>query len=205
GFLSNPAGFAISQTLIEYNQAGSSYGTVYLVGLLNTLVIAFFGIIFATVLGFVMGVARLSNNWIISRLATIYVEVMRNIPLLLQIFIWYFGVLRLLPQPRDSADFGPLGLLNNRGYFAPKPVWGDGSMYIVVALIVAIVAAIGIGRWAKQRQMATGQPFPIFLTALGLIIGLPLVTFVALGAPLTWDMPVLGGFRPSGGMTVVPE
>ena len=205
GFLSNNAGFAISQSLIAYDQGSSSYGRVFLVGILNTLIIAFFGIIFATILGFVMGIARLSNNWIVSRLATAYVEFMRNIPLLLQIFIWYFGVLRLLPQPRDSLDMGFLGLLNNRGYFAPKPVWGEGAVYILIALLIGIVAAWAIARWAWKRQMATGQRFPSLWTGLGLIIGLPLLVFLALGAPLTFDMPVAGGFRPRGGMTVIPE
>lgn len=205
GFLNNEAGFAISQSLIDYDQGTSTYGRVYLVGVLNTLVIAVIGIFFATILGFIMGIARLSNNWIVNRLATAYVEFMRNIPLLLQIFIWYFGVLRLLPQPRDSMDFGFLGLLNNRGYFAPKPIWGDGAEFILYALIVGIAVAWGVSRWARSRQMATGQTFPAFWVGLGAIIGLPLLVFLILGSPLSWDIPVAGGFRPSGGMTVIPE
>ncbi|MEL6436627.1 MAG: amino acid ABC transporter permease [Pseudomonadota bacterium] len=205
GFLQNEAGFSISQSLINYDQGTSTYGRVFIVGVLNTLVVAFFGIIFATVLGFLMGIARLSNNWIVSRLATGYVEFMRNIPLLLQIFIWYFGVLRLLPQPRQGFDFGFLGLLNNRGYFAPKPVWGDGSQFILYALILGIIGAVVVSRWAHKRQMDTGQIFPAFWTGVGLVVGLPLLVFLALGAPLTWDIPAMGGFRPSGGMTIVPE
>ena len=205
GFLGTNAGFAISQSLIEYSQASSTYGRVYIVGLLNTLAVAFVGIIFATIIGFIVGVARLSKNWLVSRLATVYVETLRNIPLLLQIFIWYFGVLRLLPQPRQGFDFGPLGLLNNRGYFAPKPVWGEGGIFIVYAFIAACVIAWGVGRWAHKRQMATGQIFPSFLFGLGVIVLLPLATFLALGAPLTWDIPEMGGFRPSGGMTIIPE
>ncbi len=205
GFLSNNAGFAISQSLIEYDQGSSTYARVYLVGILNTLIIAFFGIFIATILGFTVGIARLSSNWIVSRLATAYVEGMRNIPLLLQIFIWYFGVLRLLPQPRDGFDFGFLGLLNNRGYFAPKPLWGEGAMFVLYAVIGGLVATYLIGRWAWQRQMATGQRFPTLWVGLGLIFGLPLIVFLALGSPLSFDMPVAGGFRPSGGMTVVPE
>ncbi|WP_425418532.1 amino acid ABC transporter permease [Oricola indica] len=205
GFLGTNAGFAISQSLIEYSQASSTYGRVYIVGLLNTLAVAFVGIIFATIIGFIVGVARLSKNWLVSRLATVYVETLRNIPLLLQIFIWYFGVLRLLPQPRQGFDFGPLGLLNNRGYFAPKPVWGEGGIFIVYAFIAACVIAWAVGRWAHKRQMATGQIFPSFLFGLGVIVLLPLATFLALGAPLTWDIPEMGGFRPSGGMTIIPE
>lgn len=205
GFLSNNAGFAVSQSLIEYDQASSSYGRIYVVGVLNTLLVAFFGIIFATLLGFVMGVARLSNNWIVSKLATAYVEFFRNIPLLLHIFIWYFGVLRLLPQSRDSFDFGPLGLLSIRGYAAPKPVWGEGSQFVLYALIIGIAAAWLIARWAHKRQMATGQLFPAFWVGLGLVVGLPLLVFFAMGSPLTWDMPVLGSFRATGGLNIVPE
>ncbi|WP_349364788.1 MAG: amino acid ABC transporter permease [Roseitalea porphyridii] len=205
GFLDENAGFSVAQSLIEYDQGTSSYGRVYVVGVLNTLVVAFIGIILATVIGFIVGIARLSNNWIVSRLATAYVEFLRNLPLLLQIFIWYFGVLRLLPGPRESFDFGPLGLLNNRGYFAPKPVWGDGSIAILIALVAGLAIAFGVSRWAHKRQMATGERFPAFWVGLGAIVGLPLLAFVATGAPLTFDVPEMGGFRPSGGMTVIPE
>ncbi|MEN0001013.1 MAG: amino acid ABC transporter permease [Pseudomonadota bacterium] len=205
GFLDNAAGFSVSQSLIEYDQGTSTYGRVFIVGVLNTLVIAFFGIIFATVLGFLVGIARLSNNWIVNRLATAYVEFLRNLPLLLQIFIWYFGVLRLLPQPRDSMDFGFLGLLNNRGYFAPKPLWGDGAEFVLYAIIIGIVAAFLVSRWAHKRQMETGQIFPAFWTGVGLIVGLPLLVFLVMGSPLSWDIPEAGGFRPSGGMTIIPE
>jgi general L-amino acid transport system permease protein len=205
GFLGTNAGFAISQSLIEYSQATSTYGRVYVVGLLNTLAVAFVGIILATIIGFLVGVARLSKNWMVSRLAAVYVESLRNIPLLLQIFIWYFGVLRLLPQPREGFDFGPLGLLNNRGFFAPKPVWGEGSEFVLYAFIIACVIAWAVGRWARARQMATGQIFPSFLVGLAVIVLLPLVVFFAMGAPLTWDIPKMGGFRPSGGMTLIPE
>lgn len=205
GFLNRPAGFAISQSPIEYSQASSTYGRVYFVGLLNTLIVAFIGIILATILGFLMGVARLSKNWVVSRLATAYVEFFRNIPLLLHIFIWYFGVLRLLPQPRESMDFGFFGLLNNRGYFAPKPVWGEGGIYIFAALVIGVIAAFLISRWAHKRQMATGQRFPSGWAGLGAIVGLPLLVFLVMGAPLTFDIPEAGGFRPRGGMTVVPE
>lgn len=205
GFLGTNAGFAISQSLIEYSQATSTYGRVYIVGLLNTLAVAFVGIILATIIGFLVGVARLSKNWMVSRLAAVYVESLRNIPLLLQIFIWYFGVLRLLPQPREGFDFGPLGLLNNRGFFAPKPVWGEGAEFVLYAFIIACVIAWAVGRWARARQMATGQIFPSFLVGLAVIVLLPLVVFFAMGAPLTWDIPKMGGFRPSGGMTLIPE
>lgn len=205
GFLGNPAGFAISQSLIEYNQGSSNYGRVYLVGLVNTLVVAVIGIFFATILGFLMGVARLSKNWVVNRLATAYVEFFRNIPLLLHIFIWYFGVLRLLPQPRESMDFGFMGLLNNRGYFAPKPLWGEGAVYVLAALVIGLIIAFVVRRWAHARQMETGQQFPTGWVTLGAIVGLPILVFFAMGAPLSWDLPEAGGFRPRGGMTIIPE
>ena len=205
GFLGTNSGFAISQSLIEYSQASSTYGRVYVVGLLNTLVVAFFGIILATIIGFIMGIARLSKNWLVRSLATAYVEALRNIPLLLQIFIWYFGVLRLLPHPREGLEFGPLGMLNNRGYFAPKPVWGDGAEYTLYAFIIACIAAYAVSRWARMRQMATGQTFPVLWTSLGLIVVFPLLVFFLSGSPLTWDVPEMGGFRPRGGMTIIPE
>lgn len=204
-FLDRNAGFAVAQSLIAYDQGTSSYGRVYVVGVLNTLLVAFFGIIIATILGFAIGIARLSNNWIVSRLATGYVEFMRNLPLLLQIFIWYFGVLRLLPQPRESIEFGALGLLNNRGYFAPKPIWDDSAIYVLGAVAIGIVATLFVSNWSFRRQMATGQRFPVLWFGIGAIFGLPLLVFIVLGAPLSWDMPVMGGFRPSGGMTIIPE
>lgn len=205
GFLNQGAGFAISQSLVEYSQSSSTYLDVYVVGLLNTLIVAAIGIVLATIVGFTVGVARLSDNWIIGRLSKIYVELFRNVPLLLHIFIWYFGVLRLLPQPRDSADFGFLGLLNNRGYFAPKPIWGEGGFIIFIAFLIGIVVAFLVANWARKRQMTTGQQFPTMWASLGIILGLPFVVFLFLGAPLTWDMPVAGGFKPKGGMTLIPE
>lgn len=205
GFLSNESGFTISFSLIDYDSSSSTYLDVFFVGLANTLLIAFLGIIFATIIGFSVGVARLSNNWMISKLATVYIEAIRNIPLLLQLFIWYFGVLRLLPQARDSFEFGALGLLNNRGYFAPKPIWADGASLIVWALLAGIIAAFVIARWAKKRQMATGQPFPSFLTGLGLIIFLPIIAYFIAGQPLSWDLPQMGRFKPDGGVTIPPE
>ena len=205
GFVGRNAGFAISQSLLEYNQAESSYGKVYLVGLLNTISIAFIGIILATLFGFVIGVARLSHNFVVRSVATVYVEVFRNIPLLLHIFIWYFGVLRLLPQPRDSAELGLLGLLNNRGWFAPKPVPDELFFITATAFVIGIVATFFIARWARNRQAETGQQFPTLLWGLGLIIGLPAVVFLVTGLPLAFDFPVAGNFRPSGGMTIIPE
>ncbi|MEX3009394.1 amino acid ABC transporter permease [Hoeflea sp. TYP-13] len=205
GFIGRNAGFAISQSMLEYNQAESSYGKVYVVGLLNTISIAFIGVLLATILGFIIGIARLSQNFVVRSVATIYVETFRNIPLLLHIFIWYFGVLRLLPHPRSSADLGLLGLLNNRGWFAPKPIPEDLFFITAITFVIGIVLTFFISGWARQRQAKTGQQFPVFMTGLGLIIGLPAVIFLVTGLPLVFDYPVAGAFRPSGGMTIIPE
>jgi general L-amino acid transport system permease protein len=205
GFLTRNAGFAISQTLIPYEQATSTYGRVFLVGLLNTLLVAIIGIILATALGFVVGIARLSNNWIVSRLATVYVETLRNVPLLLQIFVWYFSVLRLLPDRRDALNLGIFGEINIAGWYAPKPVPGDNFWLVWVALLVAIVATFLIARWSRKRQEATGQRFPVFWTGLGLIVLLPLLVYFIAGSPLTFVYPVAGNFGPRGGMRLFPE
>ncbi|MDP2621009.1 MAG: amino acid ABC transporter permease [Hyphomicrobiales bacterium] len=208
GFLSNTAGFGVVATLgtwaVGYVEE-SSYGAAFLVGLINTLAVAVVGIVFATILGFILGVARLSPNWIISRLATLYVEVLRNIPLLLQIFFWYFAVLRSLPSPRQSLDLGAGTFINSRGMFMPMPVPEAGFGATPWAFLVACIGAYFIARWARKRQYETGQQFPIFWTSVGLIIGVPLIVFLIGGAPLTFEVPVLRGFNFQGGMVLIPE
>lgn len=205
GFLSNSAGFNISQSLIPYDEGVSSYGTVYLVGLLNTVAVSLSGIIFATILGFIVGIARLSKNFVLRFLAAGWVEVFRNIPPLLIIFIWYFGVLRLLPSPRQSVKIEGVMLLNNRGLFVPRPVPEPTFWLSVAALAAGIVATILVARWAKARQMKTGQPFHTVWAGVGLIVGLPVLTFLVTGLPLSFDIPELGTFRPKGGTTILPE
>ncbi len=205
GFLSNEAGFAIGfSPFIEYSET-SSYGTVFLVGLQNTLILSGFGIFFATLWGFILGVARLSSNWIISRMAYVYVEVLRNIPLLLQIFIWYKGVLGLLPTSRNSINLGFMGQLNVKAYYAPKAILADGMGNVGIALIIAIVISVLIAKWSKKRQMETGKRFPVGWTSLGLIILLPLVVYFVMGQPLSFEYPTAGKFGPRGGMQVPPE
>ena len=152
-----------------------------------------------------MGVARLSNNFLLSRLAAVYVDTLRNLPLLLQIFFWYFAVLRPLPKPRNAVEFGESVFLSNRGLVGPKPIWEDGAALIGWAVVAAILAAIGIGRWAKQRQAATGQTFPIWRTALALVVLLPLAAAVITGFPVSLEVPELKGFNFRGGMTLTPE
>ena len=203
-FLSNPAGFEILMSLVPYD-SNDTYGRTFFVGLLNTVLVSFVGIIFATVLGFVMGVARLSKNWLIARVASIYVETLRNIPLLLQIFFWYFAVLQPLPGPRQSLEMAESFFINNRGLYAPAPVAGDGFSAVVIVFLIGIVGTIILSRWARKRQEATGQQFPVLYGALGLIIGLPVVVFLLLGAPLTWDTPALKGFNFKGGVQIIPE
>ena len=204
GFIENTAGFLPNQSLIDLT-ATSSYGAALYAGLLNTLLVAVIGIFFATIIGFVMGVARLSKNWVISRLATLYIEIVRNVPLLLQIFFWYFAVLRSLPSPKQSASLFDAFFLNNRGLFMPRPVFEDGSMLMLIALIVGLVGSFFLTRWAKKRQMATGQRFPVFWTSLGMIIGLPLLAYFVAGMPVSYDYAALKGFNFKGGMKVIPE
>lgn len=205
GFWDDNAGFSVNQSLIAFDQGTATYGRIYVIGVLNTLLVAFFGILLATALGFVIGIARLSTNWIVNRLALGYVEFFRNIPLLLHIFIWYFGVLRLLPQPRDSIDLGFFGLLSNRGMFAPKPLWENLAIWTPIALVIGIVAAVLVSRWAHKRQMATGKRFNVLAFTLAAVIGFPVLVFLLTGLPVTFDRPEMGGFRPTGGMTVIPE
>jgi general L-amino acid transport system permease protein len=203
-FLDDPAGFAIAQSLIPYSEA-DSYGRTFMVGLLNTLLVSFLGIIGATILGFIIGVARLSPNWLISRLASAYVELFRNIPLLLQMFFWYFAVLRTLPSPRDSLNIGDSVFLNVRGLYLPDPQPGAGFHWVWLALLLAIALATWLVRFNHRRQEATGQRLPAGWISLGLLLGLPLLTFVLVGAPLDWQYPELRGFNFRGGMTIIPE
>ncbi|NTF07306.1 amino acid ABC transporter permease [Agrobacterium rubi] len=204
GFLNGRAGFDIGQTLIEYNN-DQTFGRAFVVGLLNTLQVAILGIITASIIGFIVGIARLSKNWLVSKLAQAYVEIFRNVPPLLVIFFWYKGVITILPQARDSLEM-PLGtFLNNRGFFYPRQVWGEGSWMIPVAFLVGIVITYFVYRWAKARQMRTGQPFRTGIVGTAIIIGLPLVTFLALGSPITFDFPIAGRFNLTGGAVVAPE
>jgi len=204
-FLDKSAGFGINfSPFIEYSET-SSLLTLFFVGLQNTLVLAFVGIILATILGFLMGIARLSNNWVINRMAYCYVEVMRNIPLLLQIFIWYKGVGAFLPAKRTPADLGFLGQLNAAGLYAPKPIFADGAGMVGWALLAAIVITWIIGNWAKKRQMVTGERFPVFWTGLGLIILLPIIMYFIMGRPISAEYATAGNFGPRGGMQIIPE
>lgn len=204
GFLNSRAGFDIGQSLIDYT-SDSSYGRALVVGFLNTLLVAVTGIFTATIIGFIVGIGRLSRNWLIAKLCTVYVEVFRNIPVLLVIFFWYSGVLSTLPQVRESFDL-PLGMfLNNRGLAVPKPIWGSGALVLPIALAVAVVVSVFVARWAKARQMSTGKQFHTIWVSIALIVGLPLVAFAVAGWPLSFSFPELGRFNLSGGAVLGPE
>ena len=204
GFIDRTAGFDVSQSLIAYNSS-MTYGRAFLVGLLNTLLVAGFGIVAATILGFVIGIARLSRNWLIARLAAVYVEVIRNVPLLLQLFFWYFAVLKALPPPRQSLSVPGGGFLNVRGLYLPVPIPEPGFEIVAFTLLVGIAAAAAVYAWARRRQTLTGQQFPVFWTALSLIVAMPLVVHVLLGSPLVFEYPELKGFNFQGGMVLQPE
>ena len=203
GFLSDPAFFDINQKLIDYTSQ-STFGRALIVGLLNTLLVSALGIIAATVFGFVAGVLRLSNNWLVSRMITVYVEFTRNVPVLLQIIFWW-SILTALPRVRDSLSLGDTVFLNNRGVRMPAPILEDGFVWVFVAFVLGVVAAVAVSRWARKRQMATGQQFPNFWVGLGLIVVPVLVIYFAAGQPLDWDVPERTRFNFQGGFNVTPE
>ncbi len=203
-FLQNRAGFGVPTNLIEYSTE-SKYIRAFAVGILNTLLVATLGILAATILGFVMGVGRLSTNWLIRTVATAYVEGLRNIPLLLQIFFWYFAVLGALPQPRQALNIADSIYLSNRGLIVPKPILGDLFWLTPAIFTLCVIAAFIVARWARRRREETGRTFPTLWISLGLLSGPALVTWLATGAPLDWSHPVLTGFRFDGGVDIIPE
>ncbi len=206
GFLEETAGFSITMSLIPY-EPGDTYGRVFFVGVLNTLLVAGTGIFLATFVGFLIGVMRLSPNWVVSRLATIYVEMFRNVPLLLQILFWYTAVLKPLPGPREVFErnsevyFG----ISNRGITIPDYTFLDGFGWTVWALLFGLLVTLVLKRWAKQRQESTGAQFPVGLTALALIVGLPVLVFLLSGSPISYAPAEMGRFNLSGGITIIPE
>ena len=204
-FLSKSAGFDIIQTLIPYTRS-SSYGTALKVGLLNTILVSVLGIIAATIIGFVVGIMRLSKNWVVSRIAAVYIEFFRNIPLLLQIFVWYtLVVIQTLPAPKQALNPFGVFFLSNRGFMMPRPIFGEGAWMVLAGFVLAVIGVWLLARWAKQRLFATGQPFPVFWTSIALLIGLPWVGLVLGGFPITFEVPSKTAFSFSGGMAVIPE
>lgn len=203
-FFGKSAGFDIIQHLIPYSEE-STYGAAFVVALLNTLLVSVISVVLATILGFLIGIARLSSNWLVAHLSQAYIEIVRNIPMLLQLFFWYFAVLRTLPSTRESFSLGETVFLNIRGLYVPAPIPAEGFAAFLSIGILATIAAFVWVRVMLKRRLATGHSFPAVKMAL---LGVPLVwaiAFFALGKPVTWDIPVLGGFNFSGGLSLLPE
>jgi general L-amino acid transport system permease protein len=205
GFWDATAGFDISQTLIAYSVQVSTYGRAFWVGLLNTLLVAGIGIILATALGFIVGISRLSTNWLLAKTAGGYVEIIRNIPLLLQLLFWYNAVLKALPDIRESIKLPGGVFINNRGLFLPRATFLYGFDAVVVALIVGVVVSVAFYIWARRRQERTGQRAPVIWIALGMVLGLPMLALALEGFPLSFDYPQASRFNISGGVEVLPE
>lgn len=203
-FLSNAAGFGIVQSLIDYQET-DTFARTFLVGLVNTILVSTLGIIFATFIGFVVGVARLSKNWLIAKLAMVYIETFRNIPLLLQILFWYFIVLNKLPLPRQSLELGGAIFLNKRGLSIPAPIFESGFWVVAAAMLLAIAMVVIIVRWARERQERTGEQFHSGYVSLVVFFAVPLLAYFAAGSPLSWEIPALKGFNFKGGLVVIPE
>ena len=204
GFLNNTAGFDVSQSLIPYS-GSDTYTRVFLVGLLNTLLVSIIGIFFATLLGFLVALGRLSPNWLLSRISGGYVELIRNLPLLFQILFWYLAVLAALPNPRQSISIFGSFFLSNRGLVVPRPIADPGLEPFVIAVLVAVAAALLLRRYARRQLFESGRLITIWPYVVGLLIGLPLVSALIFGAPVTFEIPVLKGFNFSGGSRLIPE
>jgi general L-amino acid transport system permease protein len=205
GFWNNTAGFDISQTLIGYSANTSTFGRAFWVGLLNTLLVATLGIVFATVIGFLIGLGRLSPNWLVGRLCGGYVEVIRNIPLLLQLLFWYNAVLKALPELRGSLRLPGGVILNNRGLFLPRAEFGAPFIAALIAIFAAVLAAIALRLWARRRFERTGQPVSLVLPVLGLLVGFPLIALAITGVPLRLGELHVSRFNVSGGVEILPE
>ena len=207
-FLGEEASFDIQFSLIEYSGT-SSYARAYLVGVLNTILVAVIGIFFATILGIVIGISRLSPNYLISRIAEWYIEIFRNIPLLLQLFFWYFAALRALPLPKEAINFFDVAYLSVKGLYVPKFIWTNFSFFLY-SIIASIIAIIFVYRYARKQQESTGKQIPKFIISLGIIIIIPLLTFLIGGVSLSFEYPVLTQlsktiFNYIGGVSIIPE
>ncbi|KAA5922263.1 amino acid ABC transporter permease [Pantoea sp. Bo_2] len=204
GFLERTAGFGIVQHLIEYTE-GDTYARVFLVGLTNTLLVSALCIVFASILGFAVGLARLSDNWLLRKLSNIYIETFRNIPPLLQIFFWYFAVLRNLPGPRQALNAFDLAYVSNRGLYVPWPTYAPGSWPFVIALLLAVAVSYGLYRFNRQHQLKTGELRRTWPAAVAMLILFPLLAHLGFGAATHWDVPQLRGFNFRGGSVMIPE
>ncbi|ADP11119.1 amino-acid ABC transporter permease protein [Erwinia sp. Ejp617] len=203
-FLERNAGFGIVQHLIDYSE-GDSYARVFLVGLTNTLLVSALCIVFASLLGFFVGLARLSDNWLLRKLSTVYVETFRNIPPLLQIFFWYFAVLRNLPGPRQALHAFDLAFVSNRGLYIPWPEYSAGTVPFLLALLLATAISTALFRYNKQRQLKTGRLRRTWPATVAMLALFPLAAILLAGSPMHWDIPQLRGFNFRGGFVLIPE
>tara|TARA_E500000178_G_scaffold154442_1_gene154232 strand:+ start:23 stop:1186 length:1164 start_codon:yes stop_codon:yes gene_type:complete len=203
-FLSDPAGFDISFSPFLEFKSTDTHLKVYFVGVLNTLLVSITGCIAATILGFLVGIIRLSSNWLLSRISYIYVEFTRNVPLLLQIILWY-SILIQLPRVKQSLQILDVFYISNRGLYSPRPIFESGFTYIFIAIILALISSFFIRKWAKKRQDLTGDQYPVFYTSFGLIFIIPLILFFILGSPMSFEYPEMKGFNFKGGLVIRPE
>lgn len=202
-FLNTSAGFDVLMSLIPF-ETTDSYLQIFIIGILNTILVSVIGIIFSTLLGFIFGIAYFSRNWLIKQIAIVYVEIFRNIPVILQVIFWY-TVFNALPIARESLNLGDAIFLNVTGLYFPMLVGDSGSGAVYGAIIVAIIAVFLVKRWAKKRQDLTGEQFPVLWTSLGILFGLPLLMLLVTGVPFHFDYPALRGFNFQGGISVIPE
>ena len=203
-FLERSAGFGIVQHLIEYTE-GDTYARVFLVGLTNTLLVSALCIVFASFLGFFIGLARLSDNWLLRKISNIYIEIFRNIPPLLQIFFWYFAVLRNLPGPRQALSAFDLTFVSNRGLYIPWPEYAAGTWPFIIALVLAAAATFALFRYNRAYQLKTGQFRRVWPVTLAMVIVFPLIAHLMFGPAMHWDIPQLRGFNFRGGFVLIPE
>ena len=203
-FLFIPAGYDINQYLIEYNNR-DSHLRAGIVGLLNTGLVAFFGIILATFLGVFLGIVRLSKNWLASKIAYWYIEFSRNVPILLHILLWHGIIINTLPHPRQALNLADLTFLSNRGFYIPKPLTENGIELVYLFLVIAIIFAVLFYKFARKKQDLTGIQYPVFWINLSVIVILPTIAFFALGMPISLEIPALKGFNFRGGMHMSPE
>ena len=204
GFLQKESSFEIGESLISYS-AANTYARALIVGFINTLIVSFIGIVLTVILGIFIGVARLSTNWLVSRLAVIYIEVFQNIPVLLQLFFWYAFFYEILPSPRQALSPVTGIFLSNRGMVFAVPQSHPAYKYMAVAFLAGCVLVYLLRRWARKRQETTGKPFPVLRVCAGILIGLPVITWWLAGAPAAMDVPVLAGFNFKGGINISPE
>ena len=204
GFMDKEAAFEIGESVIQYS-AADSYGRALLVGVLNTVKVSFIGMILCLVIGVFVGVARLSSNWLVQKMATIYIEVMQNIPVLLQLFFWYALFYESFPSPRQALNPLPGLFVCNRGVALGIPASHPAHIWMLAAFAFGVILSLVIKRWAKKRKEATGQDFPLFWSSMAACIGLPVLVWICSGAPMAMDVPALKGFNFQGGLMLSPE